>query len=127
MFEKALKLLTCISVIFIIKQNLLIKRKGYFCRETVDTIQSETFSSWQVKKIKCIDARALNSICLMRLLKSKLQNEWQDKYRKIPKISPGAYIFQMPFLRGLFLEELILGGAYLRREICVSNSFGLAL
>ena len=26
------------------------------------------------------------------------------KYRKIPKISPGAYIFQAPFLRGLFLE-----------------------
>ena len=26
------------------------------------------------------------------------------KYRKIPKISPGAYIFQRAFLRGLFLE-----------------------
>ena len=26
-----------------------------------------------------------------------------DKYRKIPKISPGAHIFQRPFLRGLFL------------------------
>ena len=26
-------------------------------------------------------------------------------YRKIPKISPGAYIFQRPFLRGLFLED----------------------
>ena len=25
-------------------------------------------------------------------------------YRKIPKISPGAYIFQRPFLRGLFLR-----------------------
>ena len=39
------------------------------------------------------------------------QNMW--KYRKIPKISPGAYIFQRPFLRGLFLEGLIFGGAYL--------------
>ena len=39
------------------------------------------------------------------------------KYRKIPKISPGAYIFQRPFLRGLFLEGLILGGAYVRSEI----------
>ena len=29
------------------------------------------------------------------------------KYRKIPKTSPGAYIFQRPFLRGLFLEGLI--------------------
>ena len=25
-------------------------------------------------------------------------------YRKIPKISPGAYIFQRPFLRGLYSE-----------------------
>ena len=48
-------------------------------------------------------------------------------YRKIPKISPGAYIFQRPFLRGLFLEGLIFGGAYLRREICVSKSIGLDL
>ena len=48
-------------------------------------------------------------------------------YRKIPKISPGAYIFQRPILRGLFLEGLIFGGAYLRREICVSKSIGLAL
>ena len=48
-------------------------------------------------------------------------------YRKIPKISPGAYIFQRPFLRGLFLEGLIFGGFYLRREICVSKSIGLAL
>ena len=33
----------------------------------------------------------------------------------------------MPFLRGLFLEGLIFGGAYLRRsEIGVSKSIGLA-
>ena len=48
-------------------------------------------------------------------------------YRKILKISPGAFIFQRPFLRGLFLEGLIFGGAYARREICVSKSIGLAL
>ena len=47
-------------------------------------------------------------------------------YCKIPKISPGAYIFQKPFLRGLFLEGPIFGRAYVRREICVSNSIGLA-
>ena len=46
--------------------------------------------------------------------------------RKIPKISPGAYIFQRPFLRDLFLEGPIFGGAYVRREICVSKSIGLA-
>ena len=49
------------------------------------------------------------------------------KYRKIPKISPRAYIFQRPFLRGLFLEGLIFGGAHLWREICVYKSIGLAL
>ena len=49
-------------------------------------------------------------------------------YRKIPNISPGAYIFQRPFLRGLFWGGgLIFGGACLRREICVSKSIGLAL
>ena len=48
-------------------------------------------------------------------------------YRKIQEISPGAYIFQRPFLRGLFLEGLIFGGTYLWREICVSKSIGLAL
>ena len=46
-----------------------------------------------------------------------------ERYRKIPKTSPGAYIFQ----RGNFLEGLMFGGACLRREICVSKSIGLAL
>jgi len=54
-------------------------------------------------------------------------NKENTKYPKIPKISPGAYIFQRPFLRGLFLEGLIFGGAYLWREVCVSKSIGLAL
>ena len=40
-------------------------------------------------------------------------------YRKIPKISPGAYIFQRPFLRGLYLEGLLFGRAYVQKEICV--------
>ena len=48
------------------------------------------------------------------------------EYRKIPKISPGAYIFQRPFLRGLSLEGLIFGRAYLWREMCVSKPIGLA-
>ena len=47
-------------------------------------------------------------------------------YRKIPKISPGSYTFQRPFLRGLFLDGLIFVGAYVRREVCVSKSIGLA-
>ena len=51
----------------------------------------------------------------------------QTEYRKIPKISAGAYSFQRPFLRGLFLEGLIFGGAYKRREVCVSKAARLIL
>ena len=46
---------------------------------------------------------------------------------KFRKSAPGLIFFQRPFLRGLFLEGLIFGGAYLRREICVYKSIGLAL
>ena len=41
------------------------------------------------------------------------------EYRKIPKISPEAYIF----LKALF-EGLIFGGPYLRREIVFQNRLG---
>ena len=47
------------------------------------------------------------------------------EYRKILKISPGAYIFQTSLLRGLFLEGLIFEGA-IGREICVTKPIGLA-
>ena len=33
-------------------------------------------------------------------------------YRKIPKISPRAYIFQRPFLRGIYSEGFIYGGKF---------------
>ena len=49
------------------------------------------------------------------------------KYCKIPKISPGAFIFQRCFFRGSFSEGLIFGRAYIRRKICVSKLIGLAL
>ena len=69
-------------------------------------------------------------LCLVMLWR-QWGTQWQGKkylrYRKIPKISPGAYIFQRAFLRGLFLEALIFGGAYLQREICVSKSIRLTL
>ena len=34
------------------------------------------------------------------------------EYRKIPKISPGAYISQRPFMKDLFLEGLTYGGKF---------------
>ena len=51
------------------------------------------------------------------------------KCRKIPKISLGAYIFQRSFLRGLFLEGFIFGGAYVRGggELAYQNRLGLYL
>ena len=39
-------------------------------------------------------------------------NNHKITYRKIPKISPGAYIFHRPFLRGLYSEGLIYGGKF---------------
>ena len=33
-----------------------------------------------------------------------------------------AYIFQRPLLRGLFLEGLIFGGAYIRRGLSVEGN-----
>ena len=38
-----------------------------------------------------------------------------------------SIFFQRPFLRGLFSEGLIFGGAYIRREICVLKSSTLIL
>ena len=43
-------------------------------------------------------------------LKNLIRREHLEGYRKIPKISPGAYIFQRPFLRGLFSEGLSTEG-----------------
>ena len=42
-------------------------------------------------------------------------------YRKIPKITPAGLYFSK-----VLFEGLSFGGAYLRREICVSKSIGLA-
>ena len=47
----------------------------------------------------------------------------KSRYRKIPKMSPGAYVFRRTFLRGLFLEGacirrgLFLEGACIRRGL----------
>ena len=50
----------------------------------------------------------------------------QNIHCKLPQISPGAYIFQRPLLWRLSLDGPLFGGAYIRREICVSESIGLA-
>ena len=47
------------------------------------------------------------------------------KYRKIPIISPGLIFVQKALLLGIFLGELIFGGAYYLKEFCASNWVGL--
>ena len=42
-------------------------------------------------------------------------------------MSPGAYIFQRPFLRGLFLEGLYSVGPMYGGKFAFSKSIGLAL
>ena len=93
---------------------------------------------WTVNKRSLISSLCLSTsicsfhhccLCLPRLRENHLLDceyifsyfsfQSGENYRKILKISPGAYILQRPFLRGLFLEGLIFGGAYKRREICV--------
>ena len=61
----------------------------------------------QVRLQYCPVLHTLQEIILYILSCGLLLN-----YRKIPKISPGAYISQRPFLRGLFLEGLIYGGKF---------------
>ena len=65
--------------------------------------------------------RSKNGKALTSTFISNQYNGQLASYRKIPKISPGAHIFQRRFLGGLFLEGLILGVAYLWRKICVSK------
>ena len=53
------------------------------------------------------------------------QCQLRGRYHEIPKISPGAYIFQRPFLRAIFQVQapggLIFGGAIERRVFYVTS------
>ena len=95
-------------------------RVGYHCSNKL--LFATNFMYWKTKWFRT------SLGCMILLITQCAINSLvsRKKYRKIPKISLGAYIFQRTFLRGLFLEGLIFGGAYLRREICVSKSIGLA-
>ena len=46
-------------------------------------------------------------------------------FRKIPIMSPGLRFVQKAVLLGVFLGELIFGGAYYWNEFCVSKLVGL--
>ena len=49
----------------------------------------------------------------------------QNKYRKLPIISPGLIFVLKAALLGLFSGELIFGGDYYWKEFCVSKWVGL--
>ena len=59
-------------------------------------------------KIEKVKERLYWQVEVNRFLLSK--EWWLLIYRKIPKITPGTYIFQRPFLRGLYSEGLMYGG-----------------
>ena len=72
-------------------------------------------------------------LCKAQMLPFIKGNFHEDEYNsrnitycKIHKIYPRAYIFQRPFLRGLFVEGLIFGGAYIQWEMYVTKSIWLA-
>ena len=59
-----------------------------------------------------------STVLPIQIASLSMYNYYFTTYRKIPKISPGAYIFQRPFLRGLFF-----GGAYIRRGLSTEGNF----
>ena len=77
----------------------------------------------------CLLDHISKSLNIKFLTQCSLPTQNYLRYCKIPKIKPGAYIFQRLFLRDLFMEGL----AYLERlvqctqsEICITKSIGLA-
>ena len=67
-----------------------------------------TLSSTSFKQLRFYRSKKSETIKLFYFCFTNLRNGIL-KYRKIPKIIPGAYIFQRPFLRGSVLEGLYLG------------------
>ena len=49
---------------------------------------------------------------------------WKNDYRKLPKISPGAFIFQRVFLRGFFWRGLYSEGLIYRGKLAFQNRLG---
>ena len=72
-----------------------------------------------MQKGPCVDGGKLHHC----LVKYKLTANLSTNSKNAPR---GLY-FSKALFRGLFLERLIFGRAYIRREICVSKSIGLAL
>ena len=99
--------------------NFQLKLKRLTASFLVDGNKTQTQSStirWNLTR-KSPNSQSLNSDISAFLCLILLQHPWFEsfrnclfwQYRKISKISPGAYIFQRPFLSCLILEGLIYG------------------
>ena len=101
----------------------------YSQQKVMESVEFEKRPGWDKNSTEFKETGGLQAVYLpgfVQIFGSKLQDVFQTfsktiisffrlqviKYRKIPKISPGAYIFQRPFLRSLFLEGLIYGGKF---------------
>ena len=83
------------------------------------TMEQRWIQRWKDTMAACFKSGAKDATgtkVANQILSSIPRGFARKKYRKILKMNHGAYIFQGPFW-----------GAYLRREICVSKSIGLAL
>ena len=80
--------------------------------------QTSSFGRF-VNQTYCFFSDVLVTVAVRFPYVKKRSENGQTIYRKIPKISPEAYIFQAPFLRSLFLEGLIYGGKF-----AFQNRFG---
>ena len=68
--------------------------------------------SWEIERLEQGRSLAHFFDCMRKIFLRS------SAYRKITKISPGAYIFQRPFFKGL-----IFGGAYIRRGLYTEGSW----
>ena len=87
----------------------------------------EVTTNQRYRKIPKISVGLPRTVCaFVSLTLDNILQQYVPQKGPLKNISPGAYIFQRPFLGGLLLVGLIFGGAYLRRGICVLKSIGLA-
>ena len=107
-----------ISSLLLFRNNL---HYSLVCSILGNTIKYMYFKCFENPSIWKHVRKALSLVCLtltpfsivfQMLFKTLENNFWQGNYCKIPKVSPGAYIFQRPFLRGLYSEGLIYRGKF---------------
>ena len=81
--------------------------------------QNWTTTYIQSRRVLFFSAREKEPNKTLHLMQAMLTINYDlwHGYRKIPKISPGAYIFQRPFF----------GGAYIRRGLCTEGNLRLKI